>query len=40
MDRLEYNVAKLNEGESFVVREKNIRLYDGDVKVQICKILS
>uniref|UniRef100_A0A6M2DTY1 Vacuolar protein-sorting-associated protein 36 n=1 Tax=Xenopsylla cheopis TaxID=163159 RepID=A0A6M2DTY1_XENCH len=32
MDRLEYNVAKLNEGESFVVREKNIRLYDGDVK--------
>ncbi|KAJ9590764.1 hypothetical protein L9F63_016280 [Diploptera punctata] len=32
MDRFEYKTAHLNPAESFVVREKGVRLYDGEQK--------
>jgi hypothetical protein len=33
MDRFEYAESRLSSGESFVIREKGVKLYDGDEKV-------
>jgi hypothetical protein len=33
MDRFEHAEARLSSGESFLVREKGVRLYDGNEKV-------
>lgn len=33
MNRFEYIPAKLHENESFVSKDKNVKLYDGDDKV-------
>ena len=33
MDRFEYKSPRLNPPESFVIREKGARLYDGEEKV-------
>ena len=33
MNRLEYTDSSLRENESFLIRENNVRLYDGDQKV-------
>ena len=33
MNRFEYIPARLIENESFVAKDKNIKLYDGDEKV-------
>ena len=33
MDRFEYKQGSLNPNESFVIREKGVRLYDGEHKV-------
>lgn len=34
MNRLEYSQAKLREDETFVGKDTNVKLYDGDEKVQ------
>ncbi|XP_013135211.1 PREDICTED: vacuolar protein-sorting-associated protein 36 [Papilio polytes] len=34
MDRLEYIEARLFEGENYLKREKNVKIYDGDDKTQ------
>lgn len=33
MDRFEYMEARLCEGENYIKRDKNVKLYDGDDKV-------
>jgi hypothetical protein len=33
MDRFEHSEARLSYSESFVIREKSVKLYDGDEKV-------
>jgi hypothetical protein len=33
MDRFEYAEARLSSGENFIIREKGVRLHDGDEKV-------
>lgn len=33
MDRFEHAESRLSSGESFVIREKGVKLYDGDEKV-------
>lgn len=40
MNRFEYIPAKLFEDESYVSKEKNVKLYDGDEKVSIKRVLS
>lgn len=35
MDRLEYIEARLFEGENYLKREKNVKIYDGDDKVSL-----
>lgn len=33
MDRFEYIEARLFEGENYLKRDKNVKIYDGDDKV-------
>jgi hypothetical protein len=33
MDRFEHAEPRLTSGENFIIREKGVRLYDGDDKV-------
>jgi hypothetical protein len=33
MDRFEHAESRLSSGEIFVIREKGVKLYDGDEKV-------
>jgi hypothetical protein len=33
MDRFEHSEARLSSSESFLIREKSVKLYDGDEKV-------
>lgn len=35
MDRFEYIEARLFDGESYLKRDKNVKIYDGDDKVWI-----
>lgn len=34
MDRFEYIDARLFEGENYLKRDKNVKIYDGDDKVR------
>lgn len=34
MDRFEYIEARLFEGENYLKRDKNVKIYDGDDKVR------
>lgn len=38
MDRFEYMEARLFEGETYLKRDKNVKIYDGDDKVCANKI--
>lgn len=44
MDRFEYIEARLFEGESYLKRDKNVKIYDGDDKVILvvkqCQVVS
>lgn len=40
MNRFEYCQARLFENESFVAKDRNIKLYDGDEKVAISHLVS
>jgi hypothetical protein len=33
MDRFEHSEARLSSSESFLIRERSVKLYDGDEKV-------
>lgn len=36
MNRFEYSLAQLSQDEVMLVRDNNVRLYNGDEKVRIC----
>lgn len=35
MDRFEYIEARLFEGENYIKRDKNVKIYDGEDKVKL-----
>lgn len=35
MDRFEFIEARLSEGETYLKRDKNVKIYDGEDKVRI-----
>lgn len=39
MDRFEYIEARLFEGENYLKRDKNVKIYDGDDKVVYFDVL-
>lgn len=38
MDRFEYIEARLFDGENYLKRDKNVKIYDGDDKVIFLKL--